>query len=207
MNIRMRETRPSFTENGVVKMGGILLVAMTLFSIITALLTAHGSVSLIEGDTTIVMASQIVISSVAAEEISDTEELLAVFTKYWKILLRWVLRLHNYPELTPEELYRKLNTSQPPLMIDVRSADDFDGTGYLTYGHIPGSISIPMLELESRVDELHEYKNKEVITICQGGGLSLAAVDVLQEAGFTNVTSLKGGTDLWHKRGYPTSVP
>jgi len=36
--------------------------------------------------------------------------------------------------------------------------------------------------------------------------LSLAAVEILTNAGFTDVKSLKGGTGLWHKKGYPTTT-
>ena len=87
------------------------------------------------------------------------------------------------------------------LLIDVRSVEDFNGG----YGHIPDSLSIPMLELESRVDEVKEYKDKEIVTMCPGGGLSLVAIDILTEAGFKNIKSLKGGTDMWHQKGYPTT--
>ena len=41
--------------------------------------------------------------------------------------------------------------------------------------------------------------------MCSGGGLSLAAVEILSDAGFKDVKSLKGGTDLWNKKGYPTT--
>jgi len=42
--------------------------------------------------------------------------------------------------------------------------------------------------------------------MCQGGGLSLVAVELLTKAGFKEVKSLKGGTDLWHEEGYPTTT-
>jgi rhodanese-related sulfurtransferase len=29
---------------------------------------------------------------------------------------------------------------------------------------------------------------------------------MLRDAGFKDVKSLKGGTDLWHKKGYPVTV-
>jgi len=74
---------------------------------------------------------------------------------------------------------------------------------YSMYGHIPDAVSIPMLMLESKLDELEEYKEKEIVTMCPGGGLSLVAVDILQEAGFGDVKSLKGGTDEWIKKGFP----
>jgi rhodanese-related sulfurtransferase len=137
---------------------------------------------------------------------SEANEVLTVIRKYWKILLKWLLRIHNYPEITVDELYDRLNSDNPPIMIDIRSIEDFNGTGYSKYGHIPDAISIPMLELESKLDELEEYTDKEIITMCPGGGLSLAAVDIMMEAGFNDVKSLKGGTDAWNKKGYATKT-
>ncbi|MCJ7444807.1 MAG: rhodanese-like domain-containing protein [Methanotrichaceae archaeon] len=115
--------------------------------------------------------------------------------------------MHDYPEMTVDELYYRVNSDDPPVLIDIRSVDDYKGLGYSTYGHIPNALSIPMLELESRLDELEEYKTHEIVTMCPGGGLSLAAVDVMREAEFMDVKSLKGGTDAWHKKGYPTTKP
>ncbi len=60
-----------------------------------------------------------------------------------------------------------------------------------------------MLELESRLSEIMEFKDDEVVTMCPGGGLSLVAVDILNEAGFKDTKSLKGGTDEWRDKGYP----
>lgn len=135
---------------------------------------------------------------------SETDEIYQVVRKYWKILVKWVLRIHDYPEITVDELHEKLDSDTRPLMIDIRPVADYNGTGSSKYGHIPDAISIPMLELETRLEELEEYIEKEIVTMCPGGGLSLAAVDVMQEAGFKNVKSLKGGTDAWQKKGYPT---
>ncbi len=86
-------------------------------------------------------------------------------------------------------------------MIDVRSPAEFNGG----YGHIPNARSIPVLELKSYFEELDSFKEKEIVTMCPGGGMSLVAVEILTEAGFKDVKSLKGGTDLWHKKGYPTT--
>ena len=137
---------------------------------------------------------------------SETDEVFIIFRKYWKILLKWILRIHDYPEITVDELYNRVNSDKPPLLIDIRSVEDYNGEGYSKYGHIPDSLSIPMLELENKFDDLEEFKEKEIVTLCPGGGLSLAAVDIMIEAGFKDVKSLKGGTDLWHKKGYPTTT-
>ena len=93
------------------------------------------------------------------------------------------------------------------MLLDVRTTPEFDGTYENSkYGHLPDAVSIPMLELESRLDELEPYREREIVTMCPGGGLSLVAVEVLKDAGFTKVKSLKGGTDEWHKKGYSTTT-
>lgn len=107
----------------------------------------------------------------------------------------------NWPEITVDELFERLDSDPPALLIDVRSAEDFNGG----YGHIPNARLISMLELEANVEELSPFKDKEIVTMCPGGGLSLVAIDILTEAGFKDVKSLKGGTDMWHEKGYPTT--
>ena len=106
----------------------------------------------------------------------------------------------DWTEITTDDLYNRIESDPPALLIDVRSEKQYSGD----YGHIANARWIPMLELESKIDSLTEFKDKEVITMCPGGGLSLVAVDLLQEAGFKDVKSLNGGTDEWHQKGYPT---
>jgi len=137
---------------------------------------------------------------------SESEYVFTVFKRYWKTLLKWLLRIHDLPEITVDDLFDRVNSDHPPLLIDIRSAEDFNGVGYSTYGHIPNARSISILELESKVEDLQSFKEKEIVTMCPGGGLSLAAVEILTEAGFTDVKSLKGGIGLWHKKGYPTTT-
>jgi rhodanese-related sulfurtransferase len=113
----------------------------------------------------------------------------------------------EWPEITADKLYDHLNSDQTPLLIDIRSPEEYNGTdGIKTYGHIPNAISISILGLESKLEDLQPYKDTEIVTMCPGGGLSLVAVDILTKAGFTDPKSLKGGTDLWHKKGYPMTT-
>jgi rhodanese-related sulfurtransferase len=137
---------------------------------------------------------------------SESEYVFTVFKKHWKTLIKWLLRIHNLPEITVDELFERLNSDQPPLLIDIRDSADFNGTGYSKYGHIQNARSISILELESKFEDLQSFKDKEIVTMCPGGGLSLAAVEILTEAGFTDVKSLKGGIGLWHKKGYSTTT-
>lgn len=129
---------------------------------------------------------------------------LKAMRKYWKKTLK-ILFFYNrseWSEITVNELFDRVNSNQPPLLIDVRSAEEYNGG----YGHIPKARLIPMLELSSNIEDLASFKEKEIVTMCPGGGMSLVAVEVLTEAGFKDVKSLKGGTDLWHEKGYPTTT-
>ena len=127
--------------------------------------------------------------------------------RYWRQTIevfRHAFREENpeWTEITTDELYERLESDPPALLIDVRSEEEYMGK----YGHIPGAMWIPMLELESRLDEIEEFKEKEIVTMCPGGGLSLVAIDILTEAGYRDVKSLKGGTDEWNQKGYPLTT-
>jgi len=129
--------------------------------------------------------------------------------RYWKSTLKMILQAawperfsYEWSEISVDDLFDRVNSNLPPLLIDVRSAEEFNGG----YGHIPNAKSIQIMELKSNLEDLDSFKEKEIVTMCPGGGLSLAAVDILTKAGFKDVKSLKGGTDLWHKKGYPTTT-
>ena len=129
---------------------------------------------------------------------------LKPMVRHWKTTLRLLFSYEKgeWSEITVDDLFDRVNSNRPPLLIDVRSPKEFNEG----YGHIPNARSIQILELESKLEDLDSFKEKEIVTICPGGGLSLVAVDILIEAGFTNVKSLKGGTDMWYKKGYPTTL-
>ena len=124
--------------------------------------------------------------------------------KYWRQMFdvfKYIGGNENpeWTEITADELHERFDSNPPALLIDVRSEKEFTEG----YGHLPNARWIPMLELESRLGEIMEFKNHEVVTMCPGGGLSLVAVDILNEAGFNDTKSLKGGTDEWRDKGYP----
>jgi TusA-related sulfurtransferase/rhodanese-related sulfurtransferase len=123
----------------------------------------------------------------------------------WSIIKRgWYLP--DISEISNEEVYNRLNTVNAPILLDLRDLVEFYGNGeykYEKYGHIPNSKWIRLMELSSHLEELQKFKDKEIVTICQGGGMSLVAVQIMLEAGFSDVKSLKGGIKGYKKAGYP----
>jgi NADPH-dependent 2,4-dienoyl-CoA reductase/sulfur reductase-like enzyme/rhodanese-related sulfurtransferase len=93
--------------------------------------------------------------------------------------------------ITPAELRAALETSTPPMVVDVRSAAEFDD------GHIPGSINIPLPELRARLGELPT--DRPVVTYCAVGQRGYFAERVLQQEGVTAVRNLTGGFVSWQR--------
>lgn len=63
------------------------------------------------------------------------------------------------------------------VIVDVRTT-----TEYNLYGHIKGSVNIPLDELPGKISRLD--KKKPVITVCQSGARSKSASAYLSKLGF-----------------------
>lgn len=96
------------------------------------------------------------------------------------------------PEISVEELKRKLDAREPLELIDVREPFEYE------IARIDGAKLIPLAELPERLAEL----NRDVSTVvhCHTGMRSAKAVDLLQQHGFTFVINLAGGINAWSER-------
>jgi adenylyltransferase/sulfurtransferase len=94
------------------------------------------------------------------------------------------------PQITVEELKRKLDAKEDIFVLDVREPHE-----YLIANL--GAPQIPVGEVERRIGELAAQKNREVIVHCRSGARSQKAALVLKQAGFTNVSNLTGGILAW----------
>ncbi|WP_047986446.1 sulfurtransferase TusA family protein [Ornithinibacillus californiensis] len=79
--------------------------------------------------------------------------------------------------------------SRKGLILDVREAAEY------AFGHIEGAKSIPMGELESRLEELD--KEKEIYVICRTGKRSDLAAQLLTKNGFSKVYNVLPGMTEW----------
>jgi hydroxyacylglutathione hydrolase len=97
--------------------------------------------------------------------------------------------------IEPGELAARVESPQPPLILDVRSAAEY------ATEHIPGSRHIPYGELGARLDELP--RNRPIATICRGGKRSGLAASILQRDGFAEVVHVARGIGVWRAGGHP----
>jgi rhodanese-related sulfurtransferase len=74
-------------------------------------------------------------------------------------------------------------------MLDVREPEE------MVEGVVPGSVNIPMDEVEPRIAELPT--DREIVVICHMGLRSAYIARRLKALGYSRVTNLSGGVHAW----------
>ena len=88
-----------------------------------------------------------------------------------------------------DELRHMMESGDPPLLVDVRQPEEY------VLGHIPGSILIPLGQLEMGHPALdHE---RVIVVYCRSGRRSMTGARILCRMGFDNVLSLRDGIMGW----------
>jgi sulfur dioxygenase len=108
-------------------------------------------------------------------------------------------QLNQVRQIDASELKDRLATAQPPLLIDVRGAEEYRGE----LGHIAGSRLIPLREFSERASELAALKDREIVAICRVGVRSATAAAILTGLGCERVWNLKGGMLEWNDARLP----
>ncbi len=85
-----------------------------------------------------------------------------------------------------------VTASQPHLLVDVRTPEEFAG------GHIAGAVNIPLQSLAQRMDEIPQ--DEPAVLYCRSGNRSATAGKMLAQAGYTDVYDL-GGIIAWQSQG------
>jgi adenylyltransferase/sulfurtransferase len=101
----------------------------------------------------------------------------------------------SVPEMQPEELKRRLDAGEDIFVLDVREPHEYAISNL-------GAPLIPLGELSQRLSEVDPAR--EIVAHCKGGVRSAKAVKILQDAGYTRVSSLAGGILAWSERIDPT---
>src|SRR6201991_1487962 len=101
------------------------------------------------------------------------------------------------PQITVEALKQKLDAKETVFVLDVREPHEYQIANL-------GAPLIPVGSIESRLTELADRKNDEIIVHCRSGARSQKAALALKAAGFTNVSNLSGGILAWAEKIDPS---
>jgi rhodanese-related sulfurtransferase len=97
-----------------------------------------------------------------------------------------------------EEAHQLIARDSTIIVLDVRTPEEYTGP----LGHIDKSVLIPVQELEKRLGELEQYKDKRILAICRTGRRSATATDLLTKHGF-DAYNVEGGMQQWNEKGLP----
>jgi rhodanese-related sulfurtransferase len=95
---------------------------------------------------------------------------------------------------TVEELKARIDTGENLLLLDVREPHEHADFNI-------GGTLLPLGQVQiMQVDEIEDWKDKEVIVYCRSGNRSGQACMILEQLGFANVTNLTGGMLDWQAK-------
>ena len=97
----------------------------------------------------------------------------------------------NIETITPAELSQRLKEPNPPIILDVRTRDEYSS------GHIDTALNLPHDELERRLGEIPGNKTSEIVVYCRSGKRARIAENILVEKGYTNIKDLAGHWQGW----------
>lgn len=72
------------------------------------------------------------------------------------------------------------------LVIDVREKEEY------AEGHVRNAINLSVNEIQYRLAEISDLKNKNIVTICRSGARSMRAAEMLKKEGFTRLFNAPG---------------
>ena len=102
-------------------------------------------------------------------------------------------------EVTVQETLQRMAANPAAKLVDTREDLEWQA------GHAARAIHLGKGIIERDVEAAIPDKDTEVILYCGGGFRSALAGDVLQQMGYTNVTSMAGGWREWQAAGAPVA--
>ena len=99
------------------------------------------------------------------------------------------------PSIAPTELSARRAAGTAPIVIDVRTPDEYAA------GHIPGAVNIPFDEVAARISEVDAPHG--VALYCMVGPRARKGESALLGAGYTSVLHIDGGLAAWQAAGLP----
>ena len=108
--------------------------------------------------------------------------------------------LTRVPEISVDEVKKKLESGEDFELIDTRESDEFKA------GHLPKAKHLSKGVIERDIEDETEETDREIVLYCGGGYRSALAADNLKKMGYPNVKSMAGGWRSWNEKGFETEM-
>lgn len=83
------------------------------------------------------------------------------------------------------------------LVLDVRPS------GAYVRERIANAVSVPIEDLERRLDDLAPAKDRSIVVYCGDGNTGERATRTMTELGYTDTANVRGGIAAWKNAGLP----
>jgi len=105
----------------------------------------------------------------------------------------------RFSNISVDELCKRIAANPNAILLDVRTRGEFDGTitEKQSFGHFTNAININVEELESRLGEMDQYKEREILVYCSHNHRSPRASYILSTHGFKQVKNMTGGVSTF----------
>ena len=120
--------------------------------------------------------------------------------KYWQ--RQRLLRELHMARITADELRRKLEAGENPVILDLRSSAELQQDPSV----IQGAIQTGLDEIEKQHHAFPRDRDIVVYCSCPNEESSARVALMLQRKGFAHVRPLLGGIEAWRKLNYPVEV-
>ena len=108
-----------------------------------------------------------------------------------------------YRKLTPQVAYEMIRDSPGMLVLDLRTAQQFNGQT----GHIQRATNIPLARLPYRLLEIIPFREETILIYCETNECVEKGTSVLAASGFESIVLMDGGIEKWIKGGFKTVLP
>jgi rhodanese-related sulfurtransferase len=108
-----------------------------------------------------------------------------------------------YKKLNPPVAYEMMRDSPQMAVIDLRSAQQFNGQT----GHIREAKNIPVSRLPYRLLEILPFREDTVFIYCDTEACTEQGAKILAASGFESIVGMAGGIDQWIRDGFKTVLP
>jgi membrane protein DedA with SNARE-associated domain/rhodanese-related sulfurtransferase len=129
--------------------------------------------------------------------------LVALYIGYKYFQRRRLIHDLRVARITPDELHRKVEAGENPMILDLRSLTELNSDPTI----IRGALHMTMDEVERRQLEIPRDRDVILYCSCPNEVTSARVALLLHRKGIKRVRPLLGGIDAWRELKYPTDAP